>query len=564
MSKTKRAVIYVRVSTEEQAQTDGEGLSIPHQLEECRRTAKELEADVVEEYVEAGRSARSTKRPQLQRMLERIHDERDIDLVIVHKVNRLARNTRDALAIETDLMQYDCRLASATETWDDSPMGDFMKLILHGQAELYSAQLSEEVRTKTMRKAFAGGTIGRAPIGYLNIRKTVDGIPNVATVEIDEERADDVRWAFTEFAKGHHTVRALAEDLELRGLRTRATPKLPSRPISRNALNKLLRNPYYIGLVTYAGQRHQGRHERLIDVETFDKVQEVLDSNNTGGDKSWRYKHYLKGSLFCGHCGSRMGFVHGRGTGGEYQYYYCLGRQQKNGCEQRHVPIHMAEEAVVAYYPAIAQLIEPHLDTIDRRVRKRVETWDEDVRLERRRLKRDLQRLNDEQQRFMQLYVRGNLSQDLAEAELERINREISTTESALALQVGRSESIEKAWNAVVSIAERAPDAYAASNDNHRRIHNRFWFKRLFLVDTEIVEHEWADMPALIATSCSLENDDTASSEAVSSGTELCENGQNEHRVASSNIVPLVGTGRFELPTPCSQSRCATKLRHVP
>jgi site-specific DNA recombinase len=92
-----RAVIYLRVSTLEQAATDygDDGYSLQAQGEACRRTAERLGADVVEEYVDRGKSARSADRPQLQAMLKRIVDDRDVDLVIVHKIDRLARNRAD-------------------------------------------------------------------------------------------------------------------------------------------------------------------------------------------------------------------------------------------------------------------------------------------------------------------------------------------------------------------------------------------------------------------------------------------------------------------------------------
>src|SRR4051812_22974399 len=83
-----RAVIYLRVSTLEQAATDygDDGYSLQAQADACRRAAERLGADVVDEYVDRGKSARSADRPQLQAMLHRIAEQRDVDMVIVHKV----------------------------------------------------------------------------------------------------------------------------------------------------------------------------------------------------------------------------------------------------------------------------------------------------------------------------------------------------------------------------------------------------------------------------------------------------------------------------------------------
>jgi len=85
------AVVYLRVSTKEQAQRGGEaeGFSIPAQREACRRKAEQLGARVVEEFIDAGESARSADRPSLQRLLKYVF-EQAVDFVIVHKVDRLA------------------------------------------------------------------------------------------------------------------------------------------------------------------------------------------------------------------------------------------------------------------------------------------------------------------------------------------------------------------------------------------------------------------------------------------------------------------------------------------
>src|SRR6185369_18051285 len=99
-----RALIYLRVSTKEQASTGGsaEGFSIPAQREACRRKAGSLGAVVIDEFIDAGESARSKNRPELQRMLKYIDGE-SVDFVIVHKVDRLARNRADDVEISLAL-----------------------------------------------------------------------------------------------------------------------------------------------------------------------------------------------------------------------------------------------------------------------------------------------------------------------------------------------------------------------------------------------------------------------------------------------------------------------------
>ena len=174
----KRAVSYLRVSTKEQAEVGGEaeGYSIPARSREaCARKAEGLGAEVVEEYVDRGESARSADRPGLKQMLARIESERDIDLLIVHKVDRLARSRVDDVAIGLKLQACGVTLVSCTESIDETPSGRLLHGIMASIAEFYSRNLGTEVSKGMNQKVKAGGTPGRAPIGYLNSRVTIDG-----------------------------------------------------------------------------------------------------------------------------------------------------------------------------------------------------------------------------------------------------------------------------------------------------------------------------------------------------------------------------------------------------
>src|SRR5215217_5105029 len=100
--ESKRAVIYLRVSTADQAHgaDAAEGYSIPAQRDACERKARSLGATVVAEFADRGESARSATRPELQRMLKQLAEHKSVDYVIVHKIDRLARNRADDVEIQ--------------------------------------------------------------------------------------------------------------------------------------------------------------------------------------------------------------------------------------------------------------------------------------------------------------------------------------------------------------------------------------------------------------------------------------------------------------------------------
>ena len=494
------AVIYVRVSTEEQAMTDtDDGYSLPHQVRQCRKAAKDRDAAVLEEFTEAGQSGRSLRRPQLEAAL-RFVEQHDVDFFVVHKINRFARDVHDAMKIKKRLAKAGCKLISAVEHFDDSAFGTFMEMLLHAEAQLYSDRLSEEVASKMGEKARRGGTPNKAPLGYLNVRKEIEGVPNVATVEIDEERAPHIRWAFNAFATGNWTTRSMVDELEQRGLRLRKTRTHPERPIQRSHLHRLLRNPYYIGMVVWAGEQYPGKHPALVSLEVWERVQRVLEANDSGGDKSSRYTPYLKGVLFCGHCQSRLGFVHGRGNGGEYEYFFCYGRQNRNGCPQRYIPIDDAARAVENYYPAVMDRLTKQLPAIETAIQELLTGHEAQRQSEKERAARDLARLERQEERLMADRYDDTISPELFKREMTRIRNSVQqarTTAEAADTDLG---DLNQRFNQLVTLARKTVDTYHAASETERRQLNQFWFSKLYLKDRDITEHQLAELPQFITS----------------------------------------------------------------
>jgi site-specific DNA recombinase len=179
------AVAYIRVSSKEQAEKGGEaeGFSIPAQREACRRKAASLEAALIEQFVERGESAKTADRPELQRML-RFIAEHPVKYVIVHKIDRLARNRADDVNINLAIRQAGAELVSVSENIDQTPSGLLLHGIMASISEFYSRNLASEVIKGTTQKAKNGGTPTRAPTGYLNVRRIENG-REIRTIEVD-------------------------------------------------------------------------------------------------------------------------------------------------------------------------------------------------------------------------------------------------------------------------------------------------------------------------------------------------------------------------------------------
>jgi site-specific DNA recombinase len=285
------AVLYLRVSSAGQVKkgADPEGYSIPGQREAVSARARSLEADVLEEYVEYGVSGRSTKRPALQRMLTDLKRHRPT-YVIIYDLSRLARNRLDDAQLMLQIESSGAKVVSVLENIDQTASGRLTHGVLAAVNEFRSAGDAEKVKMGLRRKHSRGGTTGRAPIGYLNVRRRELG-RDIRSVEIDPDRALLVRMAFECYASGEYSITGITELLDAAGLRTPMTAKRPPAALARSAVHRILGDDYYIGVVTFEGIKNpDGLHPALIDVETFERVQQVLRGHALSGDRSHKHE----------------------------------------------------------------------------------------------------------------------------------------------------------------------------------------------------------------------------------------------------------------------------------
>lgn len=554
------AVIYLRVSTKEQAQRGGEaeGYSIPAQREACKRKIASLGAVLVEEFVDRGESGTSMRRPALQRLLAYLK-EKPVTYVVVHKSDRLARNVADDVAINLALKAARASLVSATENIDETPSGKLMHTILRGMNEFYSDNLALEVIKGSTQKAKAGGTIGRAPLGYLNVRRVENGRES-RTVEVDPLRGPLMKWAFEAYASGDWTLRPLLDELTRRGLRSQRTQKTPEKPLELSHLHKLLRHPYYKGIVRYRGAEYPGRHEPLVDEATWQRVQELLASKNQSGEKHRIHHHYLKGSLYCGGCGSRMVVSINRNRyGTRYPYFVCLGRHQKRtNCTLKYVRIETIEELVAEHYRSI-QLTPAERELVEARLSLDFAAFRDEVKVERQALERQKQRLLVERTKLLQAHYADAIPLDLLRSEQTRIADQLDYIKERLEA-TGRQEAVVNFnLGRALRLATNVHDAYRVSDGARRRLLNQAFFKKV-IIDTEGVRSEFAEPYDILlspqlrtaqATASPTTAGEPASVEPDWATWEASFNKDEPHRPGGrqgSKDAILVGAGGFEPP----------------
>ena len=495
------AWLYLRVSSQGQVGRafSEEGYSIEAQRADGHRKAAQLEAEVTEEFIDPAETATNANRPALKKLLARLRSGDAPTYVIVHKVDRFARNRRDDANMLAEIMESGAELVSATESIDGTPSGRLTHGILASIAEYYSLNLSAEVKKGLHGKAKVGGTPGYVRIGYLNIGEMVDG-REIRTVVIDPDRGPHITWAFTAFASGAFTLDTLLRALKKRGLRTRPTRKHPAKPLSRTQLARMLRSKYYIGIVPYAGVEHEGRHEPLIDKDTFDRVQRILDAHSHANERDRKHSHFLKGSLRC-HCGEQITLAKGRSkTGRVYDYFACLGRRKGTGCKLPYLPAHEVEEKVAAAYAKVKvrQLGEGateadwglHLEDVRNAVTESLAGMKKLNKAEVRRHRERLKALRGKRGKFMEAFYAKALPVDLLKSEQEQISDEIEKVEQELSRAETDVTKIEGTAGQMLDAVRNMEGTYRATDDLNRRFWNQALFTCFLVSPDEEVEGE--------------------------------------------------------------------------
>lgn len=304
----KTAAAYIRVSTEDQVE-----FSPDSQLKAIRKYAKEHELILPEEYVymDEGISGRKAeKRPAFQQMIGTAKlKPKPFDVILLWKFSRFARNREDSIVYKSMLRkQCGIDVVSISEQLSEDKTSILIEALIEAMDEYYSLNLAEEVKRGMAEKFSRGGVVSQPPFGY----KMGDGI-----FVPDEKTAPVVRMIFDDYLSGLG-ARQIATKLTDMDIRTSKGNYFENRTVEY-----ILSNPCYIGKLRrrkdpskkYSDRFCEdsvlvdGKHEPIIDIETFEAVQKKRSETkrryvkHSRGDPA---EYMLKGIARCDKCGATL------------------------------------------------------------------------------------------------------------------------------------------------------------------------------------------------------------------------------------------------------------------
>lgn len=397
------AVAYIRVSS--QKQVDG-GSSLETQEKQVRAYAEAKGYLLSRIFREEGESAKTDQRPVLQEMLEHCTKlDLTTNVVIIPKIDRLARNVLDYTSLRVRLSKLKIRLESIGEKIEDSPVGRFTETLLASVAQFDNEIRSERSRGGMVEAVSQGRWVWPAPYGYRNVRVNGKG-----TIEPNPDEAPFVREAFHQLALGHQSAPIIWNRLRASGM-----------PISRTRFYAMIENPVYQGkIVAFDGTFDAAPPfvPLVSEPVALRALRALRPSNNPQQYQVEREDFPIRGTALC-QCGRLLtGYWARSKSGNRYAYYRCM------SCPRTNYPKLLVEERFTEFLnnydfdESEWQFLRAQLQELDGRVREEALTSRE--RCEARRA--DLEQLAES---IAVKNATGVIPDDIAGTQLRRISTEL-------------------------------------------------------------------------------------------------------------------------------------------
>ncbi|MEH6940809.1 recombinase family protein [Bacillus sp. JJ722] len=389
-----RAALYIRVSTQDQV----ENYSIESQQERLEAYCKAKNWLIYDTYIDGGFSGSTTDRPDLQRMLR---DMKEFDAVVVYKLDRLSRSQKDTLElIEDHFLKNNVDFVSITETLDTTtPFGKAMIGILSVFAQLERETIAERMKMGLIKRAENGlRSMGGDydPTGYARVE---------GKLIVKEDEAKHIQRTYDLYEQ-YHSITKVQKALKNEGFNVWRFRRY----------RDILRNPLYVGKITFSGQLYDGQHTPIISSKQFEEVQKLIDRHK-GHNSQKAKKSLLTGLIRCKCCGEQY-LSYSTGTGPsskeKHKYYYYI-------CKARRFPYEFDEKCMNKIWNRgnLEEIIINELKSIS--IEKSKKKKKEQNKIDYNKL---LNSINSKIERVIELYAEESISKEALDKKINKYNEE--------------------------------------------------------------------------------------------------------------------------------------------
>jgi site-specific DNA recombinase len=505
--------IYVRVSTEEQAQVlEGSIENQQHRLKgfvELKNSHEGRWGKVVDTYIDDGYSAKDTKRPAYQRMMKDIRSGK-INLILVPDISRLSRNIYDFCGLLKELDELKAKFFSVKEQFDTStPAGEMMIYNMINLAQFERKQTSERVSLNFHSRALRGLLNGGpSMLGF-------DKDPaNSGKFVVNEKEVPGVKAIFATYLETG-SLQATAKALNGTGIK----PKMPKGKNYRHVAEgrwttNSVRN--HLTNFSYVGKREVNRKSKnedkdflkpwqqyqivdaawpaIIDEKTYYEAQRLIAENRE--KERHRFKDVqrrvflLSGILRCGECGMALIGQAAHGRSEVHRYY---GHKKVVGenivCKTKRFRADEIETVVIDHLDEILWRAG-RFDDIEANIRKMIGASGADLFAERDRVQRELVALDKDIESAFKLHLEMGSNQEviaLIKEKLEKLadqKKKLNHYRDELLSKIEKNADAKEARSVIEDHARAFKKGWAKANVSvQKRLIRRLLDKLIFRVD---------------------------------------------------------------------------------
>lgn len=488
----RRALLYARVSGDDRHREDRNLLG---QLAMCREYAESHSYEIVEELAEddRGASGAAFELPQLNRVRE-LARARAYDVLITREIDRLSRSLAKQLFVEEELRHCGVELEYVLGEYPDTPEGSLMKNVRAAVAEFERLKISERMVRGRVQKIKAGHVLatGREPYGY---RFAVQ--EGRSTLAIYEPEAAIVRLVFQWYIEGDengqpisiYAIQKRLSELQVPTYADTRPGRLPKMRAfgqwCRGPIDRMLKNEVYAGVWHYRRSELQNGHRvprpaeehlavavpAIVARATWERAQQRRAARRDDRQGHTKYEYLLRRRLWCGHCGTKlMAETTKNRYGTRYRYYRCPASfgglpMLAHRCTAPHFRADRVEKLVWGWARALlleSEALREGLAALEsEQERQQVPLRERLAAVERTQVEHKAQL-----SRLLDLYLAGNVPQELLEERSVRLNQALTALElerlslvARLEAQPARQDHLANFFTFAEQIKSRLPAA---------------------------------------------------------------------------------------------------------
>lgn len=484
-------VDYLRYSSDNQREE-----SIIAQRRAIEEYAKKNDITVIREYIDEALSAKSDDRPSFLQMLDDIiNGIISVDFVLVHKLDRFARNRYDSAIYRKRLKDAGVKIIAVAQPLDDSPESVILESMLEAMAEYYSLNLGREcfkgLKENALQAMHTGGT---PPLG-------LDVDPKTKKYLLNEKEAVIVRFIFDSIRNGV-SYTAVMNECNRKGFRTKK-----GQPFGKNSIYDILRNEKYCGQLAFHKRDNERNSHKfrpkeewiivddalpvIIPKEEWMEVQEMMDKRKkalTAPRARGENPYILTGKIVCGECEKAYVGSNSRTKNGEgvYYFYTCSGRKRLKNCSNKAVPKQALEDCVInkikeKFFNYETKSIEEKASDIEILYKNQQKDESEELVY----LDKELAKLTKQINRFLDAFAEGVMDSAIVAPKLNSLSNEKKLLEARRAEIKAQIPTLTQ--KEIIDYLKSAKQALENENDyNQRRKLVNSYVDKIIIYSSEV------------------------------------------------------------------------------